>query len=409
MRVFFVTYLLLSIITSHAQKQNSGGFITSPMRNNAQYPGIMRNAYVGVDLGYIDCNFTSAQLEPGFTATGIKVPHPAVKITLWGKMLNEWLSAHITYMRPVDWVQYKNVNGDNANHSVWMNVGGLTLQSQLLIGKAWSWRSEAGLALVTRRGFRINDVPVVKDANYGTWLVGSSFQYHFDHKWELCVTGMYSPRNKNAKQPSTLFLGAGFRYTMRHFNTKGSEYIPPAGGEPYRFAKHLLQVGYSTNVLGYGVNNAVSKGPVPVFWGGDAEVRRGFTLHYQRNIFHTRKVFSFDWGASASWWKSDKAGNEFYTLSLFPLLRFTAFRWTGSDIYFNYSVAGPTYISQTIIDGHDTGKHFTFQDFMGVGVNIGKKRHLNTELRIAHYSNGNIFPQNTGVKIPLTFNFGYSF
>ncbi|MBK6826807.1 MAG: acyloxyacyl hydrolase [Chitinophagaceae bacterium] len=28
-------------------------------------------------------------------------------------------------------------------------------------------------------------------------------------------------------------------------------------------------------------------------------------------------------------------------------------------------------------------------------------------IRIAHYSNGNLFPQNDGVKIPLTFNLGY--
>jgi hypothetical protein len=54
-----------------------------------------------------------------------------------------------------------------------------------------------------------------------------------------------------------------------------------------------------------------------------------------------------------------------------------------------------------------TGKHFTFHDFMGIGTYAGLKRNIYAGLRIAHYSNGNIFPQNDGVMIPLTFNLGY--
>jgi hypothetical protein len=79
------------------------------------------------------------------------------------------------------------------------------------------------------------------------------------------------------------------------------------------------------------------------------------------------------------------------------------------DIYLNYSVAGPTYISKIKIDSLATGEKFTFQDMMGMGLYTGKKRRINAELRIAHYSNGNLFPQNEGVKIPMTFNLGWTF
>ena len=79
------------------------------------------------------------------------------------------------------------------------------------------------------------------------------------------------------------------------------------------------------------------------------------------------------------------------------------------DFYFNYSLAGPTFISRTTIDDQDTGRRFTFQDFMGAGVFAGRSKHLNAEIRIAHYSNGNLFPQNAGVTIPLGFNLGYAF
>ncbi|MDB4205085.1 acyloxyacyl hydrolase [Polaribacter sp.] len=40
---------------------------------------------------------------------------------------------------------------------------------------------------------------------------------------------------------------------------------------------------------------------------------------------------------------------------------------------------------------------------------FGKKRAYNVELRIMHYSNGNIFLQNSGVAIPIQFTFGKTF
>ena len=44
---------------------------------------------------------------------------------------------------------------------------------------------------------------------------------------------------------------------------------------------------------------------------------------------------------------------------------------------------------------------------MGIGMVAGKKRKLMTGLRVAHYSNGNIYPDNAGLMIPLTLNLGY--
>ena len=167
-------------------------------------------------------------------------------------------------------------------------------------------------------------------------------------------------------------------------------------------------MGYSTDAAGFEVNHIVS-GVVPIFWGGLAQVKHGVAVRYQRNLFHTRKVFSFDVGASVSYWKSRADRATFYTASLFPEFRFAPFRMRGADLYFNYSLLGPTSISRVSIDGNDTGRHFTFQDFMGMGVYVGKDRHFNAEIHIGHYSNGNIFPQNAGVSIPLTFDLGYAF
>jgi hypothetical protein len=91
------------------------------------------------------------------------------------------------------------------------------------------------------------------------------------------------------------------------------------------------------------------------------------------------------------------------------VLRFTVIRGNATDFYFFYSVAGPSFISRTQIDDENTGRHFTFRDFMGIGGYIGHQKLLNTEISIGHFSNGNLFPDNAAVKIPLSFSIGYSF
>lgn len=376
----------------------------SAQDNRTQYPTGLKNAYFGVNIGYINYPFSMQQLEPGFTADAVSVPHTAVRIVLYGCPINKYLSARITYMRPVNWVQYKNVNGDRQSHSVWMNIAGLTLQGQLPISKKFSVTGEAGLAVITRNGFEINHVPVVKNANYGTGIFGGAIQYHLNKKWDLQLSTVWSPEHKKTKQPQTLFIAAGFNYNLRPLSKEKAERNARSG---YRFPKQMILAGYTSNVLGYGVNDAVSKGPVPIFWGGDAHVKQGFSLSYQRNIFHARKVFAMDWGIHTGIWKSRDKKENIFTLSLNPIFRFHAIRGKSVDLFLEYSAAGPTYISRTNVDNVRIGRKFTFHDFMGMGVFAGKQKNIHAGLRIAHYSNGNIFPQNDGVKVPLTFNLGY--
>ena len=372
----------------------------------AQYPALLSNAYFGVDLGYINYPFTNAHLAPGYSAANIQVPNLAIRITLFGYRFNKYLSSRITYMRPFNWVEYEDVNGDRARHSIWMNVGGLTLRGQLPLGERVSLSAETGLGIVTRNGFDINGAHVVGDLSYATLLSGAGIQYHLNRKWDLGVNAAYAPGRKTERQPHTVAFTAGFVYNMQPLSPGRVQRNERSG---YVFPRQLLQVGYTTNALGYGANHFVAEGAVPIFWGGQAELRRGFSLNYHRNVFHTRKVFSLDVGTSFGYWESRIRKDRFMTLSLYPLLRFTAVRIRPLDIYLNYSVAGPSYISRVDIDGEDTGKNFTFRDFMGLGIYAGKKRNFNAEINIGHFSNGNIFPSNGGVKIPLGFNIGYAF
>ena len=143
--------------------------------------------------------------------------------------------------------------------------------------------------------------------------------------------------------------------------------------------------------------------------GGNAEVKSGLSARFLHKVLNTEKVFSLYIGTDASAWKSNINHENFYTVSAFPVLNFTAYRTKQSNIYMFYSVAGPTYISKEIIDGLDTGDKFTFRDFMGAGITWGSKQKLNAEVSIGHYSNGNFYPDNPGIKIPLSVNLGYVF
>lgn len=371
-----------------------------------QYPASLENSFFGIQIGYINYPFTSASLEPGFTAEKISVPHPAVRMTLYGRRLTKHLSAQITYMRPVGWVKYKNINGSTGDRSVWMNVAGLSLQGHLPISKKISIAAEGGLAIVTRKGFSVNNITVMRNACYASVLLSGSMHYRINPKWDIHLSTAFSPKNKTDKQPSTTFIAAGFNYRLTPLSAARIEDVKKAN---HPFPNRLLMLGYSTNAMGYGVNNAVSKGPVPIFWGGEAEVRSGVLLSYQKNIFRSKKVFAMDWAISAGMWKSRINSDVFYTFSVSPVLKFMTLRTRSADLFLEYSVAGPTYISKTIIDNKQTGRKFTFYDFMGMGVITGAKRKTVALLRIAHFSNGNIFPDNDGVKVPLTFCIGRSF
>lgn len=371
----------------------------------SQYPFGLHNAQFGVSVGYINYPFSFDQVQPGFTVESVGIPHPAVRIILYGASLNKYFSARVTYMRPVNWVEYRNINNQRLTKTVWMNIAGLTLNGQFPISKKISVSAEAGLGVITRNGFDVDNKPVITNANYGTGLFGGGIQYHLNRKWDLQISSAWSPENKKLKQPATFFLGAGFNYFLRPLSAERISIVEKAA---HHFPKQQLILGLTTNVLGYGVNTAVSKGPVPIFWGGDAKVKMGVSAYYQRNIFHSKKVFAFDWAAGFGIWRT--RGNEtFVTISLNPVLRFTAMRKKFADFFLEYSVAGPTFISKVKLDDIELGRKFTFHDFMGIGMIAGPQRKIYAGIRIAHYSNGNIFPQNDGIMIPLTFNLGYCF
>jgi len=370
-----------------------------------QYPRLLQNSFITINVGAIDQPFSQAQLQPGFQATSIEVPGVDVRVVLFGHEFNESLSAQASYMRPLNYVAYRGVGpGDTQAHHVRVNFGTVTIKGRVPLAGRWSAYGEGGLAFTSRTGFALGDTPVVTDAHYASPVIGGGIDYRVARTWDLTAGTTLLPGRSSVSEPRTLFSSGGFRYTMRPLPPDVVAANRDAG---FVFSRQLVQVEYSSGA-GYGVNDFVSR-TVPIFWGGHARVDFGIAPHYERNVFHTRKRFALDVGASAGIYKTRQNNDRFYTLSLYPLFRFTFLRARLADMYFAYSLAGPTYISKIVLDGLDTGRHFTFQDFMGIGWFAGSRRQVNAGVKINHFSNGNIFTQNAGVKIPLTFSVGYAF
>lgn len=194
----------------------------------AQIPSILQKAYFEVNIGSIDYDFTQFQPEAGFSFQSLKVPHPAVRLVLFGYEFNKYLSAQLTYMRPVTWVKYQyktDATGAIGQRTIWMNVGGLTLKPQLPITDRFSVYGEAGLGIVTRSGFNddITKKPVITDANYATFLFGGGLKYNVSKSMSLQLTTAYSPAQPSEKQPSTSFVAAGFSYRLQKVSDKKIE------------------------------------------------------------------------------------------------------------------------------------------------------------------------------------------
>jgi len=256
--------------------------------------------------------------------------------------------------------------------------------------------------MVTRHGIEIDGAAVVHDVVYPAPLLGAGAEYRLNGAWGIQLGAATLPGRASLRQPRTSLASLGMVYRVE---PPAQAVSADADGDQPVFHEHLIQGGITSAAFGEGFNKIMA----PLFWEGEAKVGAGIDVDYQRNVFHTASLFSLDWGASLAYRSSLRRGDDFVTFSLYPLLRLTPIRTAVADVYLNYSLAGPAFISKFWIDGFETGRHFTMRDSVGVGAYMGRGKHLNAEVRIAHYSNGNLLPRNSGIQVPLTLTFGYAF
>lgn len=402
-KIIFSIFILAITSTQIAQEK----------RLKTKFTNFLANSYYSINFGGIFYPFSNDNLIPGYETETFSRNWFSGRMLL-GHKITDNLAVQFGTIRPASWFKYDNVNNIGYDRSVWINAWSLSLKKDFNINKKTSIYAEAGVANVTRVGFSIVDKVIYDDAHFASILYGFGIQYWLSKKWRLSVNGTFIPKSDKYNQPSISQASFGFEYHLQQVDDKTAQ---KRNINSYFFPNNILQISYGTGALGFGMNEFFSMNMkvgnfesfgVPVFWLGDIKAQHAFSVTYQRLIYRSEKIFSIDWGVSATYFQS--RGNEnVFVFSIFPVLRFYLLRRKNYDFYTNYSIIGPTYITKSVIDGFDSGSNATFQDTMGFGVFFGKNRSYNLELRIMHYSNGNIFSDNAGVAIPMQFTFGKTF
>lgn len=112
---------------------------------------------------------------------------------------------------------------------------------------------------------------------------------------------------------------------------------------------------------------------IPVFWVGEVKAANSFSITYQQLLFRTEKIFSLDWGASITAFNTEATNEKVLAFSIFPSMRFYLLRRNKFDMYANYSLIGPTFLTKGNLDNLNTGPKITYQDTMGLGFFLRKK------------------------------------
>ena len=400
--IFFTFFICLNL----SSQEN-----TNP---KSQPSNFLSKSYYSINFGGIFYPFSNGNLIDGYATESFSRNYFSGRMLL-GYKIQPNLAVQFGTIRPAAWFKYDNVNGIGYENSVWINAWSLSLKKNINLNKKLSIYGEAGIANVTRVGFSINEKVIYADAHYASLLYGFGFNYKLNDKFRLNLNGTFLPKSAEENQPSISQVSFGFEY---HLNKLSQEVVEKHENNGHFFPKNMVQVSYGTSKIGFGANrffgmslkvgNFESFG-IPVFWVGEVKAENSFSITYQRLAFRTEKIFSLDWGVSVTAFNTEATNEQVLAFSIFPTVRFYLMRRKGFDMYTNYSLIGPTLLTKSNLDNLNSGPKITYQDTMGLGIFFGKKRSYNAELRIMHYSNGNIFPQNAGVAVPIQFTLGKTF
>lgn len=392
--------LLFSVSMSIAYANNP-----SPIDPNRELPTIFRHSYVGMSMGWMDAPFTNENLENNLVATSTEQPHAAPRIFL-GHFFNPYFALQLSLMRPINWMHYHGILTPDQSGTVWQSLFGITARPTLPLSNKFSLYGDLGLGLISRHGFTVNGLTAVSSEVIPNLLTGGGITYAFTPRWHYDLGVSYTPAKNSVKQPRIVYAYTGFYYLMLPSKEQHEQSRHPR----YYFPLNFIQAGFFTDELFHAnANKYVSEGGLPIFWGGKIKNRNAVYVIYERNFFHTQRSFSLEWGVSAARYQSQQLGQTYYTFSLLPALKLWLIRGRTVDFYFTYSIGAPTYITRHVIDGIDSGQNFTFQDLLGFGFFLGREKRFNVNVKIGHYSNGNLFPLNCGIAVPLTIAAGFTF
>jgi hypothetical protein len=158
--------------------------------------------------------------------------------------------------------------------------------------------------------------------------------------------------------------------------------------------------GYEESVL----PRNTPRPPKPLMWNARLKVDRSLIIGYEKAVYTPNQYFSLYTGVSSGLMKTiHPVMDDVYVLSGYLLARFYFYNTSSFKTYILYSPAGPSMLSKSQFATTGFSNLFVFQNQFGIGWELDKSAKIGCFLKMYHYSNGDLFPVNGGIDIPLVF------
>lgn len=177
-----------------------------------------------------------------------------------------------------------------------------------------------------------------------------------------------------------------------------------ASAASFNWPKQQVDMGYDNSSY---KTFTIPKPPKPFFWSSHFAVNSGGNMSYRYIYYHTKQYFSFQLGATTAMWFAQS--KTLFTLSAIFELRWWILHTRYFNPYLMYSIASPTLLSREHFADSHLGGHFLFQDYLGAGMLIGNSHRFAIEVKVMHYSNGDLAVYNDGLQVPFLLSIGYVF
>jgi len=182
--------------------------------------------------------------------------------------------------------------------------------------------------------------------------------------------------------------------------------------------KHVMRIG--SWIIGFALYVLISTGfadtprtgvafSIPVI-SKDPEYLHAYQLTgwYQPALLLRKDARVYFTVSAGHWWVTNTNHNHSMNIySVSPILQFYFWNNPYFSPFLNFGF-GAAYLSRTRLGDSNHGMHFAFQDQLGLGASVGKKRQFSVILSALHYSNGSLCSVNSDITVPLMLSVQYA-
>lgn len=166
----------------------------------------------------------------------------------------------------------------------------------------------------------------------------------------------------------------------------------------FGFGSQLYVSGYDRGAISY----EPYRPSKPLMWTAKLSADRAFHVGYESVFYERHKVFQLLSGVSAGYMETkEQVPDSIYVASVYVLAKLSLIHSRVFDFVLLYSPAGPSMLSKNTFATTAFTNNFVFQNQLGLGVSFGKEKAYECFAKMYHYSNGDTFPVNGGIDIPI--------